>query len=490
LKIIVILLSLLLTACSQSSSETIYFGLSSAPISLDPRFATDAASVRINRLLYGQLVDFDEKSLPTPQLATWENISPTHYRFYLKPEKIIFHNQQRLTTHDVKATYDFVLNPDNASPHRSALLHVKTLNIIDDKTIDFILTKPDSLFPGRLAIGILPADLIIKDHPFNKHPIGSGAFQLANWSQPNQLDIQRLKDGQMIRFTEVKDPVVRVLKLLRGELDILQGDLSPELITWLTKKDEINITKAKGTNFTYLGFNLEDPLTKQLKIRQAIAHAIDRKTIIHALMGNAARPASSILPPSHWAGHPNLPHYDYDLVKAKQLLQEAGVKAGTTIPLIYKTSTNPFRVRLATVIQHQLKEAGINVDLRTYDWGTFYGDIKAGRFQIYSLIWVGVKMPDIFRYVFHSESMPPNGANRGRWQNTQIDQLIEQAERAETLEQQAVIYHQLQAVIFEHLPYVPLWYEDHVLATNQRIENYQLAADGNYDGLHEVSLAR
>jgi peptide/nickel transport system substrate-binding protein len=81
--------------------------------------------------------------------------------------------------------------------------------------------------------------------------------------------------------------------------------------------------------------------------------------------------------------------------------------------IVYTTSTDPFRLRLATIIQHQLSAAGFEVELRSYDWGTFYGDIRAGRFQMYSLMWVGIKLPEIFRYAFHSESRPPVGANRG-----------------------------------------------------------------------------
>ena len=130
------------------------------------------------------------------------------------------------------------------------------------------------------------------------------------------------------------------------------------------------------------------------------------------------------------------------------------------------------------------------MDLRSYDWGTFYGDIKSGRFQLYSLSWVGIKMPDIFRYVFHSDAVPPNGANRGRLNNAKIDALIEQAEQAQTLETQAALYRELQVLLFKALPYVPLWYEDHVLVSRQRVSGYTLAADGNYDGLNSVILTQ
>jgi peptide/nickel transport system substrate-binding protein len=194
------------------------------------------------------------------------------------------------------------------------------------------------------------------------------------------------------------------------------------------------------------------------------------------------------LPPTHWAGHPGLPAYAYNPDKARALLAQAGFTKSNPLKLSYKTSNNPFRIRIATVIQQQLVDVGIDMDLRTYDWGTFYGDIKAGRFQLYSLSWVGIKMPDIFRYVFHSSAVPPNGANRGRLDNPKIDALIEQAEAATTYEAGAALYRELQVALFNDLPYVPLWYEDHVLATRQRVSGYTLAPDGNYDGLNSVDL--
>lgn len=288
-------------------------------------------------------------------------------------------------------------------------------------------------------------------------------------------------------FLEIKDPVVRALKLIRGEIDLLQNDLTPELVTWLAKRPEIQVTKGQGSNFFYLGFNLQDPIAGQLAVRQAMAYALNRDDMIHYILGDAARPASGLLPPTHWAGSAELPSYSYDPEKARQLLAQQGFTTTQPVLITYKTSNKPASIRLAAVIQQQLAAVGIRLDLRSYDWGTFYGDIKSGRFQMFSLAWVGIKMPDIFRYAFHSTAIPPSGANRGRLQNPRVDALIEQAEQATTLDEQAARYRELQRYLFDELPYIPLWYEDHVLATHRRITGYTLATDGNYDGLNTIS---
>jgi peptide/nickel transport system substrate-binding protein len=147
-------------------------------------------------------------------------------------------------------------------------------------------------------------------------------------------------------------------------------------------------------------------------------------------------------------------------------------------------------VRIATVIQQQLHDVGIDMKLQSFDWGTFYGDIKAGHFQLYSLAWVGIKTPDIFRYAFHSSSLPPEGANRGHLSDAQIDTFIETAEQGATLAMQAAAYRQVQARLLQLLPYIPLWYEDHVFAARSDISGYRLSYDGNYDALLDVSRSR
>ena len=487
LRLAILLLAVfVLSACSKPETDVLRFGLSSAPINLDPRFATDAASSRINRLLYQRLVDFDDAYLAKPALASWQALTSVHYRFQLIEQQPRFHNGAALTTADIKATYDSVLNPDTASPHLAGFNMVESIDIVDDRTIDFHLNKSDPLFPGRLVIGIMPAKLLATNHAFNRQPIGSGPFRFVAWPEEGRLQLQRQSDKQAFEFIAVKNPTVRVLKLLRGEIDMLQNNLPSELVTYLAEQDEINLLKAPGSNFTYLGFNLQDQDTGNLQLRRAVAYALDREAIIKYVMGDAAIPASALLPPDHWAGNPELPLYQHNPDKARLLLKEAGYSDAKRPQIVYKTSSDPFRIRLATVIQQQLSEVGIDVDLRSYDWGTFYGDIKAGRFQMFSLSWVGIKTPDIFRYVFHSESIPPNGANRGRYSDFQADELIDAAEAELELPQQAKLYAQLQAHLFEQLPYVPLWYEDHLFASRQGISGYTLARDGNYDGVIHV----
>ena len=462
-------------------------GIANPPQNLDPRFATDATSTRINRLLYRRLVEFDAQSRPVPSLATWERLAPDRYRFTLGEEGRAFTDGRRLVADDVAATFRSILDPKTGSPHRALLSIIADIRPLGPDRIEFLLERPDPLFPAYLSIGILPADLIEAAHPFHRDPIGTGEFRFLAWPEQGRIELERLRDHQPLEFLVVSDPNVRVMKLLRGEIDMLQNDLPPELFHLLRNRPEVIVQQIPGANFAYLGFNLEDPATGDLEVRHAVALSIDRGAIIRYLFIGAAREAQSLFPPDHWAGRADLVPYRYDPELARSLLKGLGYDREHPLALVYKTSNDPFRVRLATLIQAQLAEVGIRVDLRSYDWGTYYDDVKSGRFQVYSLSWVGVKTPDIFRYAFHSASVPPDGANRGRYCSPRVDALLDRIAGLDDAERQIPLYAELQQILLDELPYVPLWYEDQIVATRQGLTGYRLAADGNYDGLQWLS---
>lgn len=471
---------------SNIDKNIIRFGLDSMPVKLDPREATDATSYRINRLLYSALIDFDKSSMFIPGLASWQIISPKHYRFVLNKDRAKFHNGDILTGHDVKATYDWVLDKKNGSPHRQTLSLIDNIQAVDDDTVDFYLNNPDPLFPAYLVIGIMPHKLIAAGYDFNANPVGSGTFKYVARPDPNLLLLKRIRDNKVFEFIRIPSPEVRVMKLMRGEIDILQNGLMPELKRFLAKKGRAKVSYLHGSDFAYLGFNIEDKVVGQKKVRQAVAYAIDRESILKNLYGGQEKLATTFFPAEHWLGNPAIKPIQYDPQKAKKILKELGYSIDKPLHLSYKTSTNPFRIRVATVIQDQLRRVGIDMSIQSYDWGTFYGDIKAGRFQMYSLKWVGIKTPDIFEYVFHSKSIPPAGANRGRYRNDQVDTLIDSVKKYELLDERLEVFRQIQQQVFDDMPYVPLWYEGHFAATTNDLTGYQLTSDGNYDSLNYV----
>ena len=466
-----VIISLLCGSSQQNNASTINFAIAQAPLNLDPRYATDAASERVNRLIYQPLVDFDVVAIPKPVLATWVLINPTQYQFTLQPNLAPFHHNALMTALDVKATYDSILNLKN-SPLTTEFANIKSITVINNKTILFDLKQADKHFPSKLIIGILPKDLIDQNHDFSRKPVGNGALTFVSWH--NKLVLNRLRDNQVISLQEVKDPTVRVLKLLRNEAQIIQGDLPPELVKYLQNQPEINVKTSMGANFSYLGLNMQDATLQNIKVRQAIAHAIDRKEIITKVMVTNTRQANSILPPEHYTNaNLQLASYEYDPELAKKLLLEANIKL--PLKLVYKTSTDAQRVRLATILQAQMSKAGIDLQIKSLDWGTFFADVKAGNFQVYGLTWVGIKTPEIYAKAFGSANFPPNGFNRGRYADTKLDKLLADEN-----------WPAATTRIYNQLPYMPLWYEGQFVAMNKKLTHYSPKTDGNWDDLANV----
>ncbi len=476
-----------LPGCTEQHSRTVHIGLAKAATVFDPRLASDAVSERINELLYASLIVLDRQRQPQSGMADWQHINDRHYRLVLREDRATFWNGRLPTATDVKATYKSVLDSRLGSPHAAVLSHITDIQVVDPQTIDFRLKRVDPRFISRLRIGILPAAILSNPDKAIESPMGSGPFKYIARQVGDTLDIQRRSDGLRLQFQPVADPTMRTLKLLRGEIDLLQNDLPAELFAYRKAQQGVEVEDAPGTTFAYIGFNLLDPVVGDQRIRKAIAHAIDREAIITYLFHGHAQKAESVLPPGHWAGDPASVGMAFSPEKARELLAQAGYTTERPLTLSYKTSTDPFRLRIASVFKAQLARVGIDLQIQSFDWGTFFGDIKAGNFQMYSLAWVGISSPDIFRYIYHSQSVPPAGANRGRYQSSEIDKLIEQAEQAEG-KPASILYRRIQQIVHDEMVYVPLWYESNLAAFSRRLRGYQPQLDGNYRSLGQVSL--
>lgn len=453
------------------------FAVAQAPLNLDPRYATDAASARVNRLLYRALIDFDVQSKPVPDLANWEQVSPKQYRFTLIQPVSKFHDGGALDAGDVAVTYDSIRQLKD-SAHSAEFANIARIDVIDARTLDFYLAQPDPNFVAKLSIGILPATWLVSGHDFSYAPIGNGPLKFLSWQ--HQLVLERVADQQRIKLIEVKDPTVRVLKLLSAEVDLVQGDLPPELLKYLQTKPELVVKSSVGSNFSYMGLNFADVQLKNRLVRQALAHAIDRQEIIKQALVSGSRLATSILPPEHYTNQTralsdfSLASYDYNPQLARQLLLQAGVSL--PLKLVYKTSTDAQRVRLATIMQAQMQAAGINLEIHSLDWGTFFEDIKHGNFQLYGLAWVGIKTPEIYAQAFATQSVPPHGFNRGRYADKHLDQLLVNED-----------WPAATAYMQQQLPVVPLWYEGQFAAMRNNITQYSAKPDGNWDDLATIS---
>jgi peptide/nickel transport system substrate-binding protein len=215
--------------------------------------------------------------------------------------------------------------------------------------------------------------------------------------------------------------------------------------------------------------------------------------MIRHLLKELGTEATGILYPDHWAYKPDVARYEYNPARARELLDKAGFLPGANgnrFTLEFKTTQADLSRRKGEVIQEQLAAVGIHVRLVSYEWSAFFADIRAGNFQFYSLQWVGVTEPDIYHYVFHSSSIPPEGANRGRYINPALDELIEAGRFTMDAQRRRSIYGKIQEMIADDLPYISLWYHHNVAVMKKNLEGYVLYPDGDFRGLKDVRWRR
>jgi peptide/nickel transport system substrate-binding protein len=499
--LLLICLSLLCGCTHKPPSDTLVVIIESSPNNLDPRVGIDAYSERIDELIFDALVHRDDHFNLHPWLAeSWEIPDPLTYIFHLK-RGVRFHDGRPLTSRDVKWTLDTIAGGKIRSTKTATFKYVDSIDAPDDYTMIVHLKEPYAALLWNLsdsAIGIVPEG---SDDKFGLKPVGTGPFTFVSAEQDKDVVIERNDQYwgdkakvKRARFIVVPDTTTRALELRKGSADIAPtGSLNPDMYVAMRSDPEIKQMQAPGTVYAYLAMNLRDPILKDVRVRQALAYAINREPLIHYLWRDLARPAKSVLPPQHWAYNGDVPTYEHNPTKARELLDAAGLreKNGVRFHLTMKTSTEESTRLLAAVLQQQLREVGIALDIRSFEFATFFTDVQKGAFQLYSLRWIGGNQdPDIFEYAFESSSIPPNRANRGYYSNPRVDELLTQARKEIDLEKRKQIYFEVQRILANDLPYINLWYFDNVLAYRPRVKNLKISPSGNYDFLKEAEIVQ
>jgi len=488
----------LLSCSNKPDPNTLVMLIESSPTNLDPRIGVDAQSERIDNLIFDDLLSRGDNLDVAPGLAErWEIPDPFTYIFHLH-QRAKFHDGRPLTSRDVKWTFDSLLQGKVRSTKAAVYRFVDHIDAPDDFTVIFHMKEPSATLLWNLsdgAVGIVPYG---SGNEVTSHPVGSGPFKFVSAETDKEVILERNDNywGETaklsrVRFAVVPDATTRALELRKGSADATINALTPDTVLTLQRDPSLAVERAPGTVLAYMGFNLRDPILQDVRVRQAIAYALDRRPMIEYLWRGEAQPARSILPPQSWAYNGNVPAYDYDPDAARKLLDAAGYPAvnGVRFHLTMKTSTDENTRLMVAVMQQQLREVGIVLDIRTFEFATFFADVTHGAFQLYSLRWIGGNEdPDIFEYAFHSAKFPPNGANRGYYSNPKVNALIDQGRREVDPSLRKPIYDELQRIIAEELPYIDLWYLDNVLVHNKRVVNLKLNPAGNYDFLRTAEL--
>ena len=479
----VVLFLMSCTGHHETDHSTVFVGLSAPPITIDPRFATDATGSRIAGLLFSAFVRIGQDLKPTGEAAeSWTNVG-LRYTFKLRPG-LVFSNKRPLNKDDI--LFSFEQAQSAQSPFHSSFSSIQSIDAhYDEKSRDVViqLAHPSPTFLSDLpSVKLLPkAELLANREGFSQNPIGTGPFQLVSINtteitlraRPNHAYAS--PKIETVVFKVIRDDNTRAIKMLRGEIDLAQAEFPPLKVRALEKSADLKVLSYPGLSMTYLLVNHQDHFLAQKEVRQAISKAIDRESLTKYKLEGLATPATSLLTSRNLFFNSKLKPESYSVEEAKRLLPATGL-----VNLELKTSNAPTAMDNGRIIAHELNEIGLQTKTRSFEWATFYSDVQAGRFQLALMRWVGTIDPDLYRKALHSGEEPPVGRNRGHYKNQKLDRLLEQGFKTNDTKTRTDIYSEVQQIVFDDLAIIPLWYDTEVAVINRRLTGYEPPADGSF----------
>lgn len=499
----VLLLAGLLAGCNRrvDDPQTVVMIIESSPNNLDLRQGTDAQSERVGGLIFDALVKKDDHYNLQPWLATsWEQPDPVTLVIHLR-DGVRFHDGRPLEATDVAWTIRSMIDGTLITAKAGAFSSVDRVDVRDRLTLAIRLKHPDSGLLFNMSDGLFGVVPRGSGRDFGLHPIGSGPFRFMSAVQDKEVIVARNPDYWAgapkiagVRFTVVPDAITSALELRKGSADLASNVLTFDMLHTLEKAPNLKIESGQSSVVIYTNFNVTDPVLRDRRVRQAIACAMDRQAIVDAIWRGKAQLTDTLLPAEHWAAakETELAQYPHNVARAERLLDEAGYHrgpGGIRLQITLKTSTDETTRLMAAVLQQQLRAAGIRLELRAAEFGTFYSDVTRGAFQMYALRWIGSNEdPDIFRYTYGSSAFPPKGANRGRYSNPRVDSLLKSAATEADQARRRADYVEVQQILAEDLPGIPLWYPNNEVIHSRRIEGVRPKGSGTFDYLREVTV--
>ena len=454
---------------------------------LDKRTTNDANTAHVANLYAQGLVRANAQLLPEADLAESFEVRDggKTYVFRLSPEAK-FHDGHPLTSEDLDFNFREAMGAGSRAA--SSYADVAALETPDPRTFIIRLKRPRASF---LLSDVSDLKIYPKHYAgspeFKNAPMGSGPFRFKA-RRGRDLIFERndayrrgrlgppesLTAFRRVVVRALQDPTTRFLSLLGGDVDLLFNALSPKRVEESVGSRYLKVYRSTGTTFQYLGLNLRLPKFQDPRVRRALALAIDRDAIIKYKLKGMARPASSILSAVNFYQNADLKPLPYDPAEAKRLLKAAGAE---NLEVEVKCSTDRDITSILLVIQEQWERVGIRMRLRPFEFATFFSDVQKGNFEMFSLRWTSVIEPEILNRVFHSREFPP-GRNRVYYQNKTVDSLLDRAAGEMNLNTRKALYSRVQALVFQDLPYIPLWYPDNIAVGTSELKGFRLSPAG------------
>ena len=462
--------------------DTIILGSIGDASSMIPNVTGDSASHEIGSFLYNGLVKYDKDYHIVGDLAeSWE-VSPDELSitFHLR-KGVKWHDGREFTADDLMFTYRFMTDPRTPTPYAGDFLLVKAAEVLDRYTFRVHYAKPFA--PALISWGmwVLPKHLLegkdVRQSPLNHHPVGTGPYLFRQWKTGEKIELEanpNYFEGrpciQRLIYRIIPDSATLFLELKAGGVD--WSSLSP---LQYQKQTDIELFRRSfrkyrhlANGYTYLGLNLKDPRFQDRRVRQALAHAIDKQEIIKVVLLGLGVEATGPYKPDTWVYNPRTKRYPYDPDRAKKLLAEAGWKDENGDGVLEKDG-RPFRFAILTnqgneerkmtaeIIQKRLERIGIQVEIRVAEWASFINYfIKNRRFETVLLGWATGQDPDLYD-IWHSSKTLPDEFNFVSYQDQEVDRLIEEGRHTFDQKRRKACYDRIQEILAEDQPYIFLY---------------------------------
>lgn len=465
------------SAAQRDSGDSIIFGTIGEASNLITYLSTDSASHEVAGLVFTAPLRYDKNLEPEPWAAkSWSiHDGGRRLRFTLRPG-ILWEDGVELTAADVEFTWRIVTDPKTGSPYAEDFSRVKEFRLLDKYSFEVIYEE----FFARAVVSwmspILPRHILegqdLRRTSFSRKPVGAGPYRLKKWEPGSSIVLEASptyfggRPGiERVIYRVIPDNTTMFMEARTGRLDVM--NLDPLQYLRQTSgpfwEKEYRKYRYLSSAYIFLGFNLQHPFFKDVRVRRAISHAINRDDLVKGALLGQGIAAYGPYKPGTWAAHAGLKPVQEDLQEAKRLLAEAGfalnekgqmAKDGKALSFSILTNQgNEQRILTATLIQGQLARLGIEAKIRTVEWAAFIREfVHKGRYDAIILGWTIPHDPDIFQ-IWHSSQAHDGGLNVTRYENPEVDKILEEARAVPERRKRQELYWRLQEILDKDQPY-------------------------------------
>ncbi len=510
-----------LTGCGgggEDKGSSIVIGQSSEVANLNPMIQPRTPDSNVQCLIFDFLVIPDENLNYVGDLAKSWDISEdgTVYTFHLN-EGVKWHDGEDFNADDVVFTLTSLASPEYTGGNEGRVMSivgaadyqagnadsVEGIKKIDDYTVEITLESPNAAFLSNMYVAMLPEHILAGESPadwgnddFNRAPIGTGKYKFVKWEAGQYISLEKNEDYFGTQ-PSIDNVVVQfgadttlVAALLNGEIDVLYNLPSSEIEN-VEAVDGVGVYNYEMMSVYYIGLNQLDPALSDLRVRQALAYALDKQTIVDTVYGETATVADDIFPDNHWSHNPDVTKYEYNPEKAKELLEEAGYtmnaatgyyeKDGQTLHLTYDMSTSTDGRQVAALIQQYWKAIGVEMEVIEQDFATLaYSKLlpnnateetTADSFQCYTLGF-GVEADPEEYNAYLSTSTGAGSWNFIHYSNPEVDELFKQQLLETDPDARADCFHQIAKIISDDVPWIPMYNKATSAGLSDRVQNF------------------